>query len=324
VTVSNVTLHNIDEVHRKDVRVGDTVVVRRAGDVIPEVVSVVLDKRPAGTVAVQLPARCPVCHSRVLRVEGEAVARCTGGFTCRAQRQESLRHFASRRALDIEGLGEKLIEQLVEREQVQSPADLYALTTAQLAQLERMGEKSAANLIAAIEKSKQTTLPRLLYGLGIREVGEATALALARHFGTLARLMDADEATIQQVPDIGPVVAAHVAAFFASADHRRVIKALRDKGVRWPDVTAGAGSTAERGLAGRTFVITGTLASMTREQAQEALVARGAKVSGSVSKKTSFVVAGSEAGAKLSNARELGVPVLDERQFLDLLGRASP
>ena len=324
VTVSNVTLHNIDEVHRKDVRVGDTVVVRRAGDVIPEVVSVVLDKRPAGTVAVQLPARCPVCHSRVLRVEGEAVARCTGGFTCRAQRQESLRHFASRRALDIEGLGEKLIEQLVEREQVQSPADLYALTTAQLAQLERMGEKSAANLIAAIEKSKQTTLPRLLYGLGIREVGEATALALARHFGTLERLMDADEATIQQVPDIGPVVAAHVAAFFASADHRRVIKALRDKGVRWPDVTAGVGSTAERGLAGRTFVITGTLASMTREQAQEALVARGAKVSGSVSKKTSFVVAGSEAGAKLSNARELGVAVLDERQFLELLGRASP
>lgn len=320
VTVSNVTLHNIDEVHRKDVRVGDTVVVRRAGDVIPEVVSVILDKRPPEAVPVQLPQSCPVCGSQVLRVEGEAVARCTGGFTCRAQRQEALRHFASRRALDIEGLGDKLIEQLVEREQARSPADLYALTLPQLSQLERMGEKSAANLLAAIEKSKNTTLPRLLYGLGIREVGEATALALARHFGTLERLMGADESAIRQVPDVGPVVAAHVAAFFASDEHRRVIKVLRDKGVKWPDIERAAGAPA---LAGRTVVITGTLGSMTREQAQEALTARGARVAASVSKKTSFVVAGSEAGSKLAKARELGVPVLDEQQLLSLLGGES-
>ena len=322
VTVSNVTLHNIDEVHRKDVRVGDTVVVRRAGDVIPEVVSVILDKRPQEAVPVQLPQSCPVCGSQVLRVEGEAVARCTGGFTCRAQRQEALRHFASRRALDIEGLGDKLIEQLVEREQVKSPADLYALTLPQLSQLERMGEKSAANLLAAIEKSQNTTLPRLLYGLGIREVGEATALALARHFGTLERLTGADESAIRQVPDVGPVVAAHVAAFFASDEHRRVINALRDKGVKWPDIERAA-TAGPPALSGRTVVITGTLGSMSREQAQEALTARGARVSGSVSKKTSFVVAGSEAGSKLAKARELGVPVLDEQQLIALLGGES-
>ena len=321
VTVSNVTLHNIDEVHRKDVRVGDTVVVRRAGDVIPEVVSVVQDKRAARTVPIELPERCPVCHSRVLRAAGEAVARCTGGFTCRAQRQESLRHFASRRALDIEGLGDKLIEQLVEHDVVRTPADLYALTATQLAELERMGEKSAGNLVAAIDRSRRTTLPRLLYGLGIREVGEATALSLARHFGTLERLMSADEAAIQQVPDVGPVVAAHVAAFFASDDHRRVIKALREQGVTWPDISAPRGAP---GLSGRTFVITGTLAAMTREQAEEALTARGAKVSGSVSRKTSFVIAGSEAGSKLAKARQLGVAVLDEPQFLELLERGMP
>jgi DNA ligase (NAD+) len=322
VTVSSVTLHNIDEVHRKDVRVGDTVVVRRAGDVIPEVVSVVHDKRPPGTEPVRLPTHCPVCGSLVLRVEGEAVARCTGGFTCRAQRQEALRHFASRRALDIEGLGDKLIEQLVERDVVRSPADLYALTLPQLAQLERMGEKSAANLLAAIDKSRQTTLPRLLYALGIREVGEATALALARHFGTLERLMGADVAAIEQVPDVGPIVAAHVAAFFSSPDHLRVINELRDKGVKWLEVAA-APPAAALPLAGQTVVLTGTLASLTREAAQEALVARGAKVSASVSKKTSFVVAGSEAGAKLERARALGVAVLDEQQLLELLARGG-
>jgi DNA ligase (NAD+) len=320
VTVSSVTLHNIDEVHRKDVRVGDTVVVRRAGDVIPEVVSVVPDKRPPGTQPVELPEYCPVCHSQVLRAPGEAVARCTGGFTCRAQRQESLRHFASRRALDIDGLGDKLIEQLIEQDAVRTPADLYSLTAAQLAQLERMGEKSATNLIAAIDRSRHTTLPRLLYGLGIREVGEATALALAQHFRTLERLMEADEAAIRQVPDVGPVVAAHVAAFFASEAHRSVIKALREQGVTWPEMAAPAGGQT---LAGRTFVITGTLESMTREQAQEALEARGAKVSGSVSKKTGYLVAGSDAGSKLARARELSVPVLDERQFLELLERGS-
>ena len=318
VTVSNVTLHNIDEVHRKDVRVGDTVIVRRAGDVIPEVVSVIAERRPRGTVAVQLPARCPVCHSRVLRVQGEAVARCTGAFTCRAQRQEALRHFAGRRALDIEGLGDKLIEQLIEREQVKSPADLYALTAQDLAPLERMGEKSAQNLIEAIARSKHTTLPRLLFGLGIREVGEATALALARHFGTLEALMSADAQTIQQVPDVGPIVAAHVAAFFAAPDHRRVIKALQDKGVTWPEVKVTAAAPADP-LAGKTFVLTGTLASLTREAAQEALTARGAKVSGSVSKKTDYVVAGAEAGSKLTKAHALGVRVLDEAQLLKLL-----
>ena len=319
VTVSNVTLHNIDEVHRKDVRVGDTVVVRRAGDVIPELVSVILEKRPQpAPQPVKLPARCPVCDSRVLRIEGEAVARCTGGFTCRAQRQEALRHFASRRALDIEGLGDKVVEQLVEHELVRSPADLYDLTAEQLAGLERMGEKSAANLVASIGKSKETTLPRLLYALGIREVGEATALALARHFGTLDALMRASEAEIQQVEDIGPVVAAHVAAFFASEDHTNVIKALRKKGVKWPEVArAPAGEGAP--LAGRTFVLTGTLGSMTREEAEEALTARGAKVSGSVSKKTSFVVAGAEPGSKLARAHELGIPVLDEEGLRALL-----
>jgi DNA ligase (NAD+) len=319
VTVSNVTLHNIDEVHRKDVRVGDTVVVRRAGDVIPEVVSVVPDKRPPGAAAVELPGRCPVCQSQVLRAAGEAVARCTGGFTCRAQRQEALRHFASRRALDIEGLGDKLIEQLVEHDVVRTPADLYALTSAQLAQLERMGEKSAANLVTAIGRSRRTTLPRLLYALGIREVGEATALALARHFGTLERLMAADEAAIQQVPDVGPVVAAHVGAFFASEDHCRVIKALREQGVSWPEMPTP--SRTELPLAGRTFVITGTLEAMTREQAEEALEALGAKIVGSVSRKTSAVVAGSEAGSKLTRARELNVAVLDEQKFLELLRR---
>jgi DNA ligase (NAD+) len=317
VTVSNATLHNIDEVHRKDVRVGDTVVVRRAGDVIPELVSVMPGRRrepPAPPI--ELPERCPVCNSRVLRVEGEAVARCTGGFTCRAQRQEALKHFASRRALDIEGLGDKLIEQLVERELVRSPADLYGLTMAELAGLDRMGGKSAANLVAAIGRRKETTLPRLLYALGIREVGEATALALARHFGTLEALMAASAEEIQQVEDVGPIVAAHVAAFFASEDHINVIKALREKGVRWPEV---ARARAGAPLAGRTFVLTGALRSMTREEAEEALTARGAKVSGSVSKKTSFVVAGAEAGSKLARARELGVKVLDEEELRALL-----
>ena len=319
VTVSNATLHNIDEVRRKDVRIGDTVVVRRAGDVIPEVVRVVPDRRPADAIEVALPERCPVCQSQVLRLEGEAVARCTGGFTCRAQLQEALRHFASRRALDIEGLGDKLVEQLVERDEVRTPADLYSLSVAQLAELERMGEKSAANLLTAIEKSKKTTLPRLLYGLGIREVGEATALALARHFGSLERLMSADEPAIRHVPDVGPVVAAHVAAFFASAEHRSVIKELRDKGVKWPDMSADAASDRPTSLAGQTFVLTGTLERMTREAAQEALTARGAKVSGSVSKKTSYVVAGNEPGSKLARARELGVRVLEEEEFLTLL-----
>jgi DNA ligase (NAD+) len=316
VTVTNVTLHNIDEVRRKDVRVGDTVVVRRAGDVIPEVVRVVKhisDDAPK----VELPSACPVCGSQVIQAEGEAVARCTGGFTCRAQRQEALRHFASRRAMDIEGLGDKIIEQLVEQDLVKSPADLYTLTLEQLSELERMGEKSAAKLVQAIEKSRDTTLPRFLFALGIRDVGEATALALAQHFGKLEKLLDASVDEIQLVPDVGPVVAAHVAAFVASPDHRKVIARLRKEGVAWADVERP--SVEGQPFAGMTFVITGTLESMSREEAQEALVALGAKVSGSVSKKTRYVVAGADPGSKLKKATELGVEVLDEAQFTALL-----
>ncbi len=317
VTVSNVTLHNMDEVERKDVRVGDTVVIRRAGDVIPEVVRVVnhvSDKK------VELPSVCPVCGSKVIRAEGEAIARCTGGFTCRAQRQESLRHFASRRAMDIEGLGDKIIEQLVEQDLVKSPADLYALRPETLAELERMGEKSASNLVEAIDRSRETTLPRFLFALGIRDVGEATALALAQHFGTLDKLMDASVDEIQQVQDVGPVVAAHVAAFFASPEHRKVVVRLQKEGVRWAEVARA--SVEGSPFTGMTFVITGTLDSMSREEAQDALIALGAKVSGSVSKKTRYVVAGAEPGSKLKKAHDLGVEVLDEARFLALLRSA--
>ena len=316
VTVTNVTLHNIDEVRRKDVRVGDTVVVRRAGDVIPEVVRVVKhvsDDAPK----VELPTVCPVCGSQVIQAEGEAVARCTGGFTCRAQRQEALRHFAGRRAMDIEGLGDKIIEQLVEQDLVKSPADLYTLTSQQLSDLERMGEKSAAKLVEAIKKSRDTTLPRFLFALGIRDVGEATALALAQHFGKLEKLLDSSADEIQQVQDVGPVVATHVAAFFASPDHRKVIARLREEGITWPDVTRPR--VEGQPFAGMTFVITGTLGSMSREEAQEALIALGAKVSGSVSKKTRYVIAGADPGSKLKKATELGVEVLDEAQFTELL-----
>jgi DNA ligase (NAD+) len=320
VTVSNVTLHNIGEVHRKDVRVGDTVVVRRAGDVIPEIVRMVPERRPDPPgPEVQLPENCPVCNSTVVQDEDQAIARCTGGFTCRAQRQEAIRHFASRRALDIEGFGDKLVEQLVERDWVKSPADIYSLTLEQLSALERMGEKSASNLLEAIEKSKRTTLPRLLYALGIPQVGEATALALAQHFGKLEKLLDADAARIQQVPDIGPIVSAFVAEFVASKDHRAVIKRLQDSGVSWPDVEPLPTVAGEDTLVGQTFVVTGTLEAMTREEAEEALRNLGAKVSKSVSKKTSYVVAGTEAGSKLGKAQELGVPVLDEKGFLALL-----
>jgi DNA ligase (NAD+) len=324
VTVSNVTLHNIGEVHRKDVRVGDTVVVRRAGDVIPEIVRVVLERRPSGwddesLPKVELPTACPVCGSKVVQDEDEAAARCTGGFTCRAQRQEAIRHFASRRALDIEGFGDKLVEQLVEKDWIKSPADIYTLTSEQLAGLERMGEKSAANLVEAIEKSKHTTLPRLLYGLGIPQVGEATALALAQNFGKLDKLLEADAARIQQVPDVGPIVAALVAAFISSPQHRDVIERLQKLGVTWPDVEPLPTVASDDTLVGQTFVVTGTLESMSRDEAQEALIALGAKVSKSVSKKTSYVVAGSEPGSKLQKAEELGVSVLDEKGFLALL-----
>ena len=317
VTVSNATLHNMDEVARKDVRAGDTVVIRRAGDVIPEVVRVVIDAAHASRERVVLPHKCPICGSVVEKAEGEAIARCSGGFTCRAQRQEGIRHFASRRAMDIEGLGDKLVEQLVENDLVKSPADIFSLTVAQLAGLERMGEKSAANLHAAIAKSRDTTLPRFLFALGIRDVGEATALALAQHFLTLEALAAATPEQIEQVPDVGPVVAGHVAVFFASKAHTAVIARLRELGVHWPPLQARV--TAGAKLSGQTWVVTGTLSAMSREQATAALVELGAKVAGSVSKKTTGVVVGTDAGSKLKKAQELGIPVLDEAGFLELL-----
>ncbi|HEY5102197.1 MAG TPA: NAD-dependent DNA ligase LigA [Steroidobacteraceae bacterium] len=316
-TVSNVTLHNMDEIERSDIRIGDTVVVRRAGDVIPEVVRVVLERRRDDAKPIVLPACCPVCNSPVVRVAGEAAARCSGGFTCRAQRQEALAHFASRRALDIEGLGDKLIAQLVEHDVVATPADFYSLTFEQLSALERMGEKSAAKLLQALERSKSTTLPRFLYALGIRDVGEATALALARHFGSLEKLMAADAAAIEEVPDVGPVVAEHVAVFLASNTHRSVIARLHKAGVHWDDLQSAQAADAR--FAGMSFVVTGTLASMTREEAAERLRALGAKVSSSVSAKTTYLVHGSEPGSKLAKATQLGVRLLDEQAFLSLL-----
>lgn len=317
VTVTNATLHNADEIARKDVRVGDTVIVRRAGDVIPEVVGVMLERRPAESRPFVMPESCPVCGSRVVRPEGEAVTRCIGGLCCRAQRQEAIRHFTSRRALDIEGLGDKLVEQLVERELARNPADLYGLDVATLAGLERMGSRSAAKLVEALERGKNTTLARFLYALGIREVGEATALALAGHFGTLDALMVAEEDQLRQVPDIGPVVAAAIRAFFQEPHNQQVIARLRAAGVRWPETEVER--TVDRPLAGKTFVLTGTLESLTRDQASDRLRALGAKVSGSVSQKTDYVVAGREAGSKLDRARELGVSVLDEAGLQALL-----
>ena len=318
VTVSNVTLHNMDEIARKDVRIGDTVIVRRAGDVIPEIVSVVKERRPKNAREVSLPEHCPVCGSSVERPEGEAVARCSGGLICAAQRKEALRHFASRRAMDIDGLGEKLIEQLVDADKVESPDDLYRLSAEELAALERMGEKSAENLVAALEKSKETTLERFLYALGIREVGEATAINLARYFGDLDALMDADQAALEAVPDVGPVVAAHIHAFFAEDRNRKVIRALRDLGVTWPKTEA-AGLAEGGPFAGKTVVITGTLQSMTRDEAKERVLAAGGKVTGSVSKKTDFVVVGENAGSKLEKAESLGVETIDEERFAELL-----
>lgn len=319
VTVSNATLHNMDEVRRKDVRIGDTVVIRRAGDVIPEVVKVIVERRPESAQEVQLPGKCPVCGSDIERVEGEAVARCTGGISCPAQRKEAMRHFASRRALDIDGLGAKIIDQLVDGELVRNLADLYSLTVEQFAGLERMGEKSARNLAEALERSKTTTLARFLYALGIRDVGEATAAALAAHFGSLEPLQDATEEQIQEVPDVGPVVAAHVHNFFQQPHNREVIQALRERGVHWPVQKARA-PAAEGMLSGKTFVITGTLDSMSRDQAADRIIALGGKVSGSVSKKTSYVIVGAEPGSKLKKAQELGVEILDEAGFLKLLG----
>jgi DNA ligase (NAD+) len=320
VTVSNATLHNVDEIERKDVRVGDTVIVRRAGDVIPEVVRVMHERRAGKPRRIVLPKKCPVCGSDVVRPDGQAVARCSGGLFCPAQRKEKLRHFASRRAMDIEGLGAKIVEQLVDHgadgRPVQTPADIYSLTADELAGLDRMGEKSAANLVAAIDRSKDTTLPRFLFALGIPEVGEVTAANLARHFGDIDLLASAEQDALESVPDVGPVVAQHVHEFFRQADNLKVIHTLLDHGVRWPREQA---TTVDLPLAGKTFVLTGTLESMTRDIARERIEKQGGKVSGSVSAKTDYVVAGMEPGSKLQKAQQLGIVVLDEAGLLDLL-----
>jgi len=316
VTVANATLHNADEIARLDARIGDTLVVRRAGDVIPQVVRVVGELRPPQARAIVFPDACPVCQSPLERTPGEAAVRCTGGLVCRAQRRESIRHFASRGALDIEGLGDKIIEQLVDRDLVTTVADLYRLERAQLAGLDRMAEKSADNLLAAIARSRETTLPRFLFALGIREVGQATARALARHFGTLDALAAADVEQLLQVRDVGPVVAEHVAGFFANADNRAVVAALRAAGVHWPEQPVEVSALP---LAGQTWVLTGTLEHLPRDQARERLEALGATVAGSVSARTHTVVAGAKAGSKLERARALGVRVLDEAEFMALL-----
>jgi len=321
VTVTNATLHNQDEIDRKDVRVGDTVIVRRAGDVIPEVVAVVVERRPQPE-----PPRfnilrgypvCPVCGSHVVRIEGEAAARCTGGLYCPAQRKQALLHFAGRRAMDIEGLGDKLVDQLVERGLVHSPADVYGLSLDTLAGLERMAEKSATNLVAAIETSKATTLARFIFALGIRNVGEATAKDLAQYFGSLDKLIAASETDLLAVRDVGPIVAQSIVQFFAEPHNLEVVSRLRDAGVRWPE-TSGMQQSAGI-LAGKTLVLTGSLPTLTRDAAKEKIEAAGGKVAGSVSKKTDYVVAGEEAGSKLAKAQELGVTILDEAGLLSLL-----
>lgn len=316
VTVTNATLHNEDEMRRKDIHIGDTVVVRRAGDVIPEVVLVKQAFRPADARQFVMPAVCPECGSHVVRLEDEAVARCTGGLICPAQRKQAITHFASRRAMDIEGLGEKLVDQLVERQLVHHLDDIYRLTLPMLAGLERMAEKSAKNVLVAIEKSKAATLPRFIYALGIRNVGEATAKDLAQHFGSLETLMQADIASLMQVNDVGPVVAEAAYQFFAEPHNREVIAAMRELGVKWADIAKTRHASA---FAGKTFVLTGTLPTLKRDQAQAMIETAGGKVSGSVSAKTSYVVAGAEAGSKLEKAQQLNIPILDESALLAML-----
>ena len=317
VTVTNATLHNEDEARRKDVRVGDTVIVRRAGDVIPEVVSVVLEKRMQDAQLFTMPSHCPVCSSLAIREDGEADYRCTGGLFCRAQRKQAILHFAHRRAVEIEDLGDKLVEQLVDAGIVNTLPDLYKLGLTALSQLDRMAEKSAANVLAGIEKSKSTTLSKFLFGLGIRHVGEATAKELSRHFGTLDAIMDATLDQLLQVSDVGPTVAQSIRTFFDQAHNREVVEQLKACGVHWKEGVASAGASLP--LTGQTFVLTGTLQTMGRDEAQAKLEMLGAKVSGSVSKKTHAVVAGAEAGSKLEKAQSLGVTVLDESAFQELL-----
>jgi DNA ligase (NAD+) len=317
VTVSNATLHNEDYIRSLGLMIGDTVIVRRAGDVIPQIVSVLPERRPHGAKSFAMPKACPVCGSSVVREEGEKDLRCTGGLFCPAQRKQALLHFAGRRALDIEGLGEKLVDQLVDEGLVKTPADLFKLGLGSIAGLERMAEKSAANIMAALERARGTTLERFIYALGIRHVGESTARDLARHFGSLEAVMDASEDELLQVSDVGPVVAASVARFFAERHNREVVEQLRAAGVHWKE-----GRAAPRvagGLAGKTFVLTGTLPNWTRDEAKERIEAAGGKVAGSVSKKTDFVVAGADAGSKLDRAVELGVTVIDEARLKTML-----
>jgi DNA ligase (NAD+) len=316
VTVTNATLHNEDEVRRKDVRIGDTVTVRRAGDVIPEIVSVVLEKRPREARQFVMPGVCPVCGSKVVRAEDEAASRCSGGLFCSAQRKQALLHFASRRALDIEGLGEKLVEQLVDLGMVKSPADLYILSAEELAGLERMAQKSAQNLVGAIARSKRTTLARFVYALGLRNVGEATAKDLADYFGSLDALMRADSELLQSVPDVGPVVAQSIVQFFSEPHNLTVIRDLRSRGVSWEE---GVPSARQQPLAGKTFVLTGTLPTLTRDEAKARIEELGGKVRASVSAKTDYVLVGAEPGSKLEQALALGVTQLNEEEFLNLL-----
>jgi DNA ligase (NAD+) len=328
--VSNATLHNEDEINRKGVRIGDTVIVRRAGDVIPEVVGVVLDKRPAGTDAQpfslyqRLNGRCPVCGSDIVREEGEVDWRCSGGLFCPAQRKQAILHFAGRRAMDIEGLGDKLVDQLVDAGIVRTLPELYKLGVLKLAALDRMAEKSAQNLVDALDKSKRTTLGRFLFSLGIRHVGETTAKDLAKHFGQLDRIMDASVEQLLEVRDIGPIVAQSIRTFFDQPHNREVVEQLRAAGVEWEEHEGVAADAAPKPFAGKTFVLTGTLPSMTRDEAKERIEAAGGKVAGSVSKKTHYVVAGAEAGSKLDKAQELGVTILDQAGLEALLGSAGP
>lgn len=319
VIVSNATLHNLDDAWRKDVRVGDTVIVRRAGDVIPEIVAVVKEKRPHGTKPIAVPKHCPVCHSETIKPEGEVSPQCTGGLYCRAQVRESILHYASRRAMNIDGLGDKIVELFLNEKLIRDVTDLYKLKKEDIAALERMGEKSAQNLLAAIAKSKETTLPRFLYALGIPQVGEATALNLANYFGSLEKIMHTEEEELQRVEDIGPIVAAQITGFFRQKHNRELIEKLQNYGVQWKE---GLPKKAKaQSLAGQTFVLTGTLTSMTRDEAKEKLQELGGKVSGSVSKKTSYVIVGEEPGSKYDDAKKLGVKTLDEKELLKLLGK---
>ncbi|OOE54949.1 NAD-dependent DNA ligase LigA [Salinivibrio kushneri] len=320
VTVSNATLHNGDEIERLGVHIGDTVVIRRAGDVIPQVVGVVESRRPEQAKPIVFPHACPVCDSAVTRIEGEAVARCTGGLICLAQRKEAIKHFASRKAMDIDGLGDKIVEQLIEKELIETPADLFTLTPGRVTLLDRMGPKSAQNLVDALEKAKATTLPRFIYALGIREVGEATAQNLALHFHTLEALRAADEDALINVPDVGAIVAGHIVRFFAEPHNQSVLEALLATGIHWPEISAPSEPDAQP-LAGKTIVLTGTLSQMSRSDAKAALQALGAKVTGSVSAKTDMLVAGEAAGSKLTKAQDLGVTVLDEDQMIAMLNQ---